>query len=111
GKYIFSVTAINNAGTQSAKPAILKFTILKPFWMEWWFRLAIFLLVALLTYQLIARHIKRIRNQEETKTAFNKQLVQFEIKALRAQMNPHFIFNVINSIQDYILKNDARSAQ
>ena len=40
-----------------------------------------------------------------------REMVELEQKALRLQMNPHFIFNVMNSIQDYILKNDARSAQ
>ncbi len=111
GNYVFTVFAVNGTREINSQPKVLKFTILKPFWQQWWFRAVIALCLAIILYCLMTRHINRIRKEEEIKTAFNKQLVQFEMKALRAQMNPHFIFNVINSIQDYILKNDARSAQ
>ncbi|WP_315821060.1 sensor histidine kinase [Paraflavitalea speifideaquila] len=55
--------------------------------------------------------IMQIRRKEEEKTAMNKKLVELEMRALRAQMNPHFIFNVLSSIQYYILYNDSISAQ
>ena len=111
GNYTFTVSAVNSSGIASVKPAVIHFVIQKPFWQEWWFRLLIVALIAVTVSALVRRYIKRIKRQEKIKTEFNKQLIQFEMKALRAQMNPHFIFNVMNSIQDYILKNDAVSAQ
>jgi tetratricopeptide (TPR) repeat protein len=55
---------------------------------------------------------KRRRDAEILKTAaeFKVQVSETEMKALRAQMNPHFIFNSLNSISDYISKNDIPSA-
>src|SRR5690606_25820377 len=39
-----------------------------------------------------------------------QQLAKSEMKALRNQMNPHFIFNAINSIQHYVLTNERELA-
>jgi LytS/YehU family sensor histidine kinase len=48
---------------------------------------------------------------KKEKTLAEKEKILMELKALRAQMNPHFIFNAINSIQNFILDNDQDSAQ
>ncbi len=47
---------------------------------------------------------------EKKEAEFNAEVTSTEMKALRAQMNPHFIFNSLNSISDYINKNDTKSA-
>ena len=111
GNYTLQVNAMNNSGIWSVHPARLQFTILQPFWQRWWFQLFIVLFTSALIYIIVKRRIAGVRKQEKIKTDFNKQIVLLEMKALRSQMNPHFVFNVMNSIQDYILKNDAKSAQ
>lgn len=60
---------------------------------------------------LIALLILRLwRTTRKEKVNIEKQKIAMELKALRAQMNPHFIFNAINSIQHFILNNDSKSA-
>ncbi|RYZ98731.1 MAG: tetratricopeptide repeat protein, partial [Sphingobacteriaceae bacterium] len=41
---------------------------------------------------------------------YRNKLAESELRAIRAQMNPHFIFNVLNSIESYVLENDSRTA-
>lgn len=48
--------------------------------------------------------------QQSLEERFNKRLVEVEMRALRAQMNPHFIFNVLNSIKLYMVQNDSKTA-
>ena len=55
-----------------------------------------------------AKHAEQLQHEKEEKMTsdFNKQLAEVQLTALSAQMNPHFIFNCMNSIQKYVLKNE-----
>jgi len=66
---------------------------------------SLFLLALLLLFIVRSRSKKK---QQELELAKNK--AEFEQQALRAQMNPHFIFNALNSIQSYILNNETQFA-
>lgn len=48
--------------------------------------------------------------KEKLESDYRKRLSESELKAIRAQMNPHFMFNVLNSIESYILEKDATTA-
>lgn len=89
----------------------IDFSVRPPFWHAIWFIVLAVLIVAAAIFMIVRWRIMQIRRKGEEKTAMNKKLVEMEMKALRAQMNPHFIFNVLSSIQYYILYNDSISAQ
>jgi anti-sigma regulatory factor (Ser/Thr protein kinase) len=54
--------------------------------------------------------LQREAEQTQKDLVYQNQLTQSELKAIRAQMNPHFFFNVLNSIESYIIENEARTA-
>ncbi|GAB3956992.1 sensor histidine kinase [Spirosoma harenae] len=110
GDYVFRVKASNNDGVWNQQGTMLTIHIQSPFWQTWWFRGLLILLGLGLVYVGMQVRIRQIRQQEAQKTAFNKQLAAMEMQALRAQMNPHFIFNSLNSINRFIMKNESEKA-
>lgn len=106
GDYIFSVWARNADGIWSQNPAYFSFTILPPFWATWWFRLlcVLFIMGGIILFfrwrltQLMAQSLLR------------NELNEVKQQALTARMNPHFMFNALNSIQNYISTNQKEDA-
>lgn len=110
GKYTFQLQAANNEGTWNDKMLQLAIHIATPWWQTWWFYAGAFLLVAGLVYWLYRMRIRQVRKKEQLKSQYEKKLANVEMSALLAQMNPHFLFNCLNSIDSYIIKNESRKA-
>lgn len=105
GNYTLMMKAISANGNESNTETI-RFTIFPPFWKTWWFILCSIGLLFIIAYALIKLSIIRIRRVNK----LENELYKLEHKALASQMNPHFIFNAMNSIQHYILKKDKYEA-
>jgi ligand-binding sensor domain-containing protein len=88
----------------------LPITILPPYWRTWWFISIAFLLTAGLIYTAFTIRARQIRKQEELKASYQRKFAEQEVKALRSQMNPHFLFNSLNSIRYYVLNNENENA-
>lgn len=101
GKYTFQVKAINQRGIES-EVIEYHFIISKPYWETWWFYTISILLVATAITLVWFYQLKRIRK----KNLQEQELIGSKLTALKLQMNPHFIFNALNSIQDLILQQD-----
>lgn len=110
GKYTFKVISSNNEGVWNKIPAEFTFTIDRPFWKTWAFMISTASFFVLALIFSIRYRIHRIKNREKQKTELNKKIANIESQALRAQMNPHFIFNTLSSIQHYISNNDTDAA-
>ena len=104
GEYLFQVKA--EQGDRAGNITSFAIRINPPFWETTWFVLICLLLTGLFLYWIIRSRFQFIRKEEKIKTAFQRQMADMEMKALRSQMNPHFIFNCINSIDALIQSND-----
>lgn len=108
GDYIFEVKAgnpLSNAPVRS-----LGIHVATPFYMELWFLLLAGLLLVASIVLVMQWRIRRIRKEESARTEINKKMAELELKALRSQMNPHFMFNSLNSIKNYILQAEPKLA-
>ncbi len=105
----FEVQAQNEDGEWSGS-AEFRFYIRPPWWQTWWFRSAVALGSLLIVLAATRYRISQVRYEEQLKTAFYKEISEKEMAALRSQMNPHFIFNCLNSINNFILRNDGAQA-
>ena len=98
GDYFFEVKS-RVPGFKWSAPAHFSFSIENPFWETWWFRLLV-----LLGAFFIITLVFRLRMHQLRKQAYlQNQLRELELKALKLQMNPHFIHNALNSIQSLII--------
>lgn len=110
GEYVFRVKGSNNDGIWNEKGTSVRILIHPPWWRTWWFISLVAALSVGLVYTGFRYRVAQIRKEEAQKAAFSKKLSEMEMQALRAQMNPHFIFNCLNSINTFILKNQPDAA-
>ena len=107
GEYKFQVSAMNNSGVWSLMPAVFTFTINPAWWQTFWFKMIIVLLAASGVYLFFRNKVEKLRYNFE----MERRQATLQLTAMRAQMNPHFIFNVMNSIRNYMQNHDIKSAE
>lgn len=110
GRYQFQVQAANANGIWTRESTTLDVEIRPPFWATWSFRLAILGLFCAAIWWLYRSRIRQIERREVEKTGIAQQMSDLEMKALRSQMNPHFVFNALASIQHFVLDNQPMEA-
>lgn len=112
GDYTFSVVArIDNELSVEQK---ISFKIIPPYYQQTWFKvlyISASLLILLIFFFIVWYRIRKRNKRLQEKFQLEKNLIELEQKALRLQMNPHFIFNVLNSIHNLIILKDSDKAR
>ncbi|WAC39293.1 sensor histidine kinase [Pedobacter sp. SL55] len=109
GTYTFEISAKSQNSNWSEATKV-KFTLERKFYQSWWFICAIAILGGYLIYVIGVRITKQQKNKEQEQLLLKNKILMLEQQALQAMMNPHFVFNVMNSIQHYINTKNTASA-
>jgi len=110
GEYSLEVQASADYQWNTAAALSLDVKVIPPFYQTYWFYTLCTLAAVSAGAYLYKKRIQYIKRQESLKSEFNKKVAQLEMEALRAQMNPHFIFNALNSIEYYINQQNTKDA-
>lgn len=106
GKYILNVKAVVAGGVTTALQSI-PLEIEPRFSEQWWFRWMHVLLLIGVVYFVIRRAIKK----RQLKAIDKSNMLSLELQALKTQMNPHFVFNSLNSIQNFLITHNPDAAK
>ncbi len=119
GNYTFKVKTANLDGIWGNERKMYV-EIVPAFWQTTWFKSLILILIAAFLYWLYRNRLdkvnlkNKIKNEhleiQKREAEFKRKLSEIEMAALRSQMNPHFIFNCLNSIKLYTVQNDSIAA-
>jgi hypothetical protein len=101
------------AGLQNTawgKPFFLTFQVLPKFYETLWFRLLIIASFVSVSLLLFIRRAKLATNKAKEELALTERINELKHQALSAMMNPHFIFNSLNSVQHLVNTNKLEEA-
>jgi hypothetical protein len=105
GKFIFELRSVNENQVYS-HVVTLPITVSFPFWNRWWFFALLTVLISGIVTFLFSIRIRFIKKRADLRN----RVTASQLTALKSQMNPHFLFNTLNSLQDLILKHDIKNS-
>lgn len=111
GNYCIQLAIIYN--NEKTELQTIQFEIKKPFWLNTFFLIGMGILFLVLIYSFYKWQILKLKRKNDLlleKVSLEKNLNQSKLKAIKSQMNPHFFYNALNTIQSFILSNDKKQA-
>lgn len=110
GRHALQVRAVDVNGNISDKILTMQFNIATPFWKAAWFWALLVISLQLLAIYLVSQWLKKRKETTLAKEIAGVQTAALEQQAFTSLMNPHFMFNALNSIQHYINVQDRHNA-
>jgi ligand-binding sensor domain-containing protein/two-component sensor histidine kinase len=110
GCFVFEVRAVDRWGKRSDRPQRITIINRPPFRETTGFLVLTYLALAVLISAGFYIFYRRRQYKKEQEYQLKKKVHNLEMMALRAQMNPHFIFNCLTSIQSHIMRADLKNA-
>lgn len=108
--YTFYLRAIDASMDRDPLTVKFEFEILPYFYETTWFKILFAVVFLSLSLLVVRIRMNRYRRKAKEQERIKRELAELELKAVQAQMNPHFIFNSLNSIKHYLFINDTKSA-
>jgi len=109
GEYELIVRSIDASNNKSPDDFSYKFFIDKPFYQTTWFFIVLSLSISIMILYFIYLRSNYIAEKKEDENRMNQQLLELKLKAIQSKMNPHFLFNTLNTI-NYLLATGQHEA-
>jgi hypothetical protein len=110
GHYELIVKYKNLSTATTGVKSIKKFEIKPPLWQNGDFIFCSVLLTGFISLLFVRQKIDSIKKRELERNNYEKRIVETKMEALQSQMNPHFVFNSLNVIQNFVIKNDVENS-
>jgi sensor histidine kinase YesM len=113
GNYKIQIKAFNHDKIACVKPIVLNFKISTPWYLHWLTILFAISTVLFLIYKYYSNRIANIKKNnklQEEKLQLEKEVQNSKLASIKSQMNPHFLYNALNTIQSYIYSSDKENA-
>jgi sensor histidine kinase YesM len=111
--YTIELFVVSNNIKYAKAAHLIRFSISPPFYSTWWFTALLIMASMVLVYAIAIVILNRWKKEalaKEAKLLLEKELDKSMLTSIKAQMNPHFIFNALNTIQSFIYSNEKQQA-
>ena len=110
GDYVLRLKVRNSSGVWNEQGQRIHIHIALPFWKTTWFFALLVLAIGGIVYGIYHWRVQSVRRRAKLRSDYEIRLNELENSALRTQMNPHFIFNSLNTINSFINSNERERA-